>query len=278
MSTSLDQPGYNSGRTIFIVITGIASVMVVLALALAWVDSKMLNEINDYKAAGLSDLPPNNANPEELLEFANAVGIECVSIENLFSGAGACSDVLDVARTVNDYKSDNSVIWASVIITGIALVVTFAMFIHRASSNLQHLRIAGQKFTPGWAVGWFFIPFMNIYKPTRIVGELSKASGSTDTKNPRAWQNAKPQDGFFISSWWTLVIFAILFGPRGISLFVGRGNIEDWAASGRLLVLSDLFQVLPLVLTVIVVSRLQRAQEFRHQLMLARRSRAVGTS
>ncbi|MFP6593820.1 MAG: DUF4328 domain-containing protein [Dehalococcoidia bacterium] len=278
MSTSPDQPGYNSGRTMFIVITGIVSVMVVLALVLAWVDSKMLNEINGYKSAGLTDLPSNNANPEELLEFADKVGIECVSIEDLFSGTGACGDVLDVARTVNDYKSDHSVIWASVSIFGIALVVTFTMFIHQASSNLRHLRIAGQKFTPGWAVGWFFIPFMNIYKPTRIVGELAKASRSTDTKNPRAWQNANSQDGKFISSWWTLVIMAVLFGPRGISLFVGRGNIEDWAAAGRLLVLSDLFQVLPLVLTVIVIFRLQRAQEIRHQIMLARRSRVAGNS
>ncbi len=278
MSTSLDQLGYNSGRMMFIIITGIVSVMVVLALALAWVDSKMLNEINDYKAAGLTDLPSNNANPEELLEFANEVGIECVSIEGLFSGTGACGDVLEVAKTVNDYKSQHSVIWAFIVIFGIALVVTFTMFIHHASSNLQHLRIVGQKFTPGWSVGWFFVPFMNLYKPTRIVRELSTASGSTDTKNPRAWQNAKSQEGMFISSWWTLVIFAILFGPRGISLFVGRANIEDWAAAGRLLVWSDLFQVLPLVLTVIVVFRLQRAQEIRHQLILTRRSRAASTS
>jgi hypothetical protein len=262
----------------FIIITGIVSVMVVLALALTWVDSKMLNEINDYKAAGLTDLPSNNANPEELLEFANEVGIECVSIESLFSGNGACGDVLEVARTVNDYKSEHSIIWAFIVISGITLVVTFTMFIHNASSNLEHLRIAGQKFTPGWSVGWFFVPFMNLYKPTRVVRELSTASGSTDTRNPRAWQNAESQEGMFISSWWTLVIFAILFGPRGISLFVGRENIEDWAAAGRLLVWSDLFQVLPLVLTVIVVFRLQRAQEIRHQLMLARRSRAARIS
>ena len=277
MSTSFDQPGYNSGRTMFIIIAGIVSVMVVLALALTWVDSKMLNEINDYKAAGLTDLPSNNANPEELLEFANKVGIECVSIEGLFSGTGACRDVLEVARTINDYKSEHSIIWALIVISGIALIVTFAMFIHHASSNLQHLRIAGQKFTPGWSVAWFFVPFMNLYKPTRIVRELSTASGSTDTKNPRAWQNAETQEGMFISSWWTLVIFAFLFGPRGISFFVGRENIDDWAAAGRLLVWSDLFQVLPLVLTVIVVYRLQRAQEIRHQLMIAQRSQSART-
>jgi len=278
MSTSLDQPGYRSGRTLFMAIAGIVSVMVILALALAWVDSRMLNEINDYKSAGLTILPSNAANPEELLDFAATEGFACDSIEDLFSGTGSCANVLDIAKTVNDYKSDQSVIWACIFFATIALIVAFTMFIHQASSNLKHLRTEGQKFTPGWAVGWFFIPLMNLYKPIGIVRELVKASGATDTKNPAAWQNGNPPDGLMISSWWTLVIFAILFGPRGIAVFVGRDNISDWAAAGRLLVWSDLFQVLPLVLTVIVVFRLQRAQEIRRQLVLARQTRAGNNS
>ncbi|MDP6822304.1 MAG: DUF4328 domain-containing protein [Dehalococcoidia bacterium] len=275
MSTSADQPGYNSGRTLFIVISGIIGLMVILAFTLAWVDSRMLNEINAYKSAGLTNLPRNGADPGELLDFAARQGIECESADALVSRSGDCASVLDIARTVNDYKTTHSLIWSFVALSTIALIVTFTLFIHQASSNLQYLRAEGQKFTPGWAVGWFFIPFMNFFQPSRVVHELVKASGSTDTRDPRAWQNANPPDGFIISSWWTLVVIAILFGPRGISFFVGRGDIEDWAASGRLLVWSDLFQVLPLVLTVIVVSRLQRAQEIRHQLVLARQIRSL---
>ena len=272
MSTERDQPGYRSGRTLFMVITGIIGLMVILAFSLAWVDSRMLNEINDFKSAGLTDLPNENADPEALLTFAAQEGINCSSIPDRFSGTGECASVLDIARTVNDYKSDQSAVWSIIALAVIALIITFTMFIHQASSNLKHLRSEGQKYTPGWAVGWVFIPGMNLFQPVRVMNELVKASGSTDTKDPVAWQNGNPPDGLIISSWWTLIIFSILFGPRGISLFVGRDNIEDWAASGRLLVWSDLFQVLPLVLTVIVVYRLQRAQEIRHQLVLGRQS------
>ena len=268
MSTSQDQTGYRSGRTLLMVLTGIIGLMVILAFSLAWVDSRMLNEINDYKSAGFTDLPTNNADPEALLEFAAQEGINCSSIEDLFAGKGECASVLEIARTVNEYKSDQSLVWSFITISVIALIIVFTMFIHQASSNLRHLRAEGQKFSPGWSIGWFFIPVMNLFQPVRVVSELVKASGSTDTKDPRAWQNGNPPDGLVISSWWTLVIFSILFGPRGITLFVGRDNIEDWAASGRLLVWSDLFQVLPLVLTGIVVYRLQRAQEIRNQLVL----------
>jgi|TARA_B110000263_G_C15273162_1_gene494509 hypothetical protein len=278
MTPNQDQPRYQSGATLFRALAGIVALMMILSLALAWVDSKMLNVINDYKSSGLTNLPSNSANTQELLSFADEQAIECESIEDLVAETTACSTLVDIARTMNDYRLNRSLVWSFILLSNIALIITFALFIHRASSNLQHLRIAGQKYTPGWVVGWFFIPIMNLVKPTRIVRELAQASGSSDTKNRRAWQNARTSDGKIITSWWTFVIAAILFGPRGIGFFVGREDIGDWAEAGRLLVLSDLFQVLPLGLTVIVVYRLHRAQEIRHNLVLARRKRSENNS
>ena len=259
-------------------LTGIVALMVVLSFALAWVDSRMLNEINDYDSSGLTNLPSSSASTEELLIFADEQAIECESVEDLVSGAASCSTLVDIARTVNDYRSSRSLTWSFIILSNIALIITFSLFIYRASSNLQHLRVVGQKYAPGWAVGWFFIPIMNLFKPTRIVRELAQASGSTDTKTRQAWQNARTSNGMFITSWWTFVVSAIVFGPRGIGFFVGRDDIGDWSEAGRLLVLSDLFQVLPLVLTVIVVYRLHRAQEIRHHLVLARRKPPANNS
>lgn len=273
-----DGSGYRSGQTLFIWITGAASLMVVLAFALAWVDSKMLNDINDFKAAGLTDLPADNASPGELVAFADDQGLECFSPQDLASGAGGCDRVLDISRRVNDYETNQSLVWSLIVIVGITLLVSFIMFIHQASSNLRHLRTEGQRFTPGWAVGWFFIPVMNLVQPSRVVRELVQASGSTDTSNPRAWQNASPPGVLLVSTWWTMVVTAFLFGPRGISFFVSREDIDAWAAAGRLLVWSDLYQVIPLVLTVIVVYRIQRAQENRHLLLLTRQTRSARNS
>ena len=270
--------GYRSGQTLFKWIAGAVGLMVVLAFVLAWVDSRMLNDINDFKAAGLTDLPKNNASPGELLAYADGQGLECNSAQDLAAGAVDCGRVLDIARTVNDYKFDQSLVWSFIVLALIALLISFTMFIHQASSNLRHLRAEGQRFTPGWAVGWFFIPFVNFFKPSRVVRELMQASGSTETADPRAWQNANPAGGRLISTWWTMVVAAILFGPRAISLIVTRGDIDDWAAAGRLLVWSDLFQVIPLVMTVIVVYRIQRAQEIRHLLVLDRQTRSAKNS
>lgn len=269
---------FRSGRTLVLWITGIIGVMVVLALALAWVDGRMLEDINEYESRGLTDLPANNAGPGELLAFAAEQGLDCVSAQDLVSGAGGCNRVLEIARRINEYHSDQSLVWSFILIALIALLAAFTLFIHQASSNLRYLRSEGQRFTPGWAVGWFFIPFMNFVQPARVVRELVRASGSAETKDPRAWQNVNPQGGLLVSVWWTSVVAAILFGPRGISVFFARDSIDDWAGVGRLLVWSDLFQVVPLILTVIVVYRLQRAQEIRHQLVMSRQSRPARNS
>jgi hypothetical protein len=56
---------------------------------------------------------------------------------------------------------------ASSILTGIAWFV----WLHRAVANAQSLGVQTES-TPGWAVGWWFIPFANLVKPYRILRSL----------------------------------------------------------------------------------------------------------
>ena len=64
----------------------------------------------------------------------------------------------------------------------IASVILVAMWIHRAHANLHHVGIEGLEFTPGWAVGWYFIPFANLIKPFQAMRELWNASmGQSDS-------------------------------------------------------------------------------------------------
>jgi Domain of unknown function (DUF4328) len=51
-------------------------------------------------------------------------------------------------------------------------VVFFSIFIHRAASNVRALGRYGMEYTPGWCVGWFFVPFANLYRPYRAVAEV----------------------------------------------------------------------------------------------------------
>jgi hypothetical protein len=49
--------------------------------------------------------------------------------------------------------------------------ITFLMWLHRAVRQVQALRI-DVGVTPGWAVGYWFIPFSNLVKPYRTIRNL----------------------------------------------------------------------------------------------------------
>ena len=58
----------------------------------------------------------------------------------------------------------------------VATVVLWCVWQHRAQQKAIVLAGGGLRFTPGWAVGWWFIPFANLVKPFQTVRELWEAS------------------------------------------------------------------------------------------------------
>ncbi|MEO6387747.1 MAG: DUF4328 domain-containing protein [Croceibacterium sp.] len=55
-------------------------------------------------------------------------------------------------------------------------IVCVGMWIYRAHANLWDGGTQGLEFTPGWAVGWYFIPFASLFKPYQAMQELFTAS------------------------------------------------------------------------------------------------------
>lgn len=60
----------------------------------------------------------------------------------------------------------------------LTLVTTifFAMWIYRAAANVVEAGTRGFDYTPGWAVGWFFIPIANLFKPFGAMRQIWNAS------------------------------------------------------------------------------------------------------
>lgn len=51
---------------------------------------------------------------------------------------------------------------------GIAIMVVFLCWVYRANYNCRQWGAAGMRFTPGWSVGWFFVPIMNLFRPLQV--------------------------------------------------------------------------------------------------------------
>jgi len=72
--------------------------------------------------------------------------------------------------------------------------ILFLMWIYRANSNARQLGAQGMKFSPGWSVGFYFIPILWFWKPYQAMKEIWQAS-----KAPSSWKSEKPGS---ILPWW----------------------------------------------------------------------------
>src|SRR5689334_7274535 len=53
----------------------------------------------------------------------------------------------------------------------VATAVAFLIWFHRAHKNLPALGARELKYTPGWAVGGFFVPLLNLVRPADVMRE-----------------------------------------------------------------------------------------------------------
>ena len=84
----------------------------------------------------------------------------------------------------------------------IVLVLAFIFvgrWIYFSAKNVRAFGATGLTIRPGWAVGWYFIPIANLWKPYQAMKEIWQASSE-----PLDWQ-FRPVPGL-MPAWWTLWI------------------------------------------------------------------------
>ncbi len=77
------------------------------------------------------------------------------------------------------------------------------IFMYKANCNVRALGATELAISPGWSIGWWFIPFMNLWKPVQSMSEIYRAS--MPPKNT-AWKKL-PEPGK-VGLWWVCYILA----------------------------------------------------------------------
>ena len=132
-------------------------------------------------------------------------------------------------------------------------IVTAAVtlrWIYLAHVNARALGASDMMVSPGWAVGWFFIPLMNLFMPFVAMRELWKASA-----RPRDWQ-LEPVPAALVM-WWILWVGAGIAGVISFSLALGK---DTMASADIFTFLSDLLFIGAAFLLAWIVGRIQAMQ------------------
>lgn len=89
--------------------------------------------------------------------------------------AGLQSELeIEAAAASHDQQAQISSIIGLLLI--LVHLVVLMLWIYRTSANAAVLRPEEGRITPGWAVGWFFIPFANLWMPFKALNQVWHSS------------------------------------------------------------------------------------------------------
>lgn len=127
-------------------------------------------------------------------------------------------------------------------------------WIYVACANARDLAPNPMKFSPGWAVGWYFVPIALLWKPYQAMKEIWRVSA-----NPRD-PNLVP-DSPLLSSWWFFFIVTTLSGNASFRMSLRADEIGELLAVNLVTRISD-FAGIPLaILLIAIVRRIHDNQE-----------------
>ena len=137
---------------------------------------------------------------------------------------------------------------------GIVTGITFLKWIYRAYKNIQGFGAEGLRFSPGWAVGYYFIPILSLIRPVQVMNEIWRASD-----DPRDWP--RRPGSWVIVSWWTL--FLIYTGVTQVSLEIAiqASTNDQWTLAAVLAIAGDLFSIPLSIAALRLVTEVYRRQK-----------------
>ena len=139
------------------------------------------------------------------------------------------------------------------VIVAITTTVVFAMWIYRANDNARRLGAAGMQFTPGWAVGWYFIPIANLFKPYQAMKEIWQASA-----DPVHWPDV-PR-GALLPWWWFFFLVSNAFDNAAGRLSFAAKSVSDLLAGSAIEIASDALDVIAAFVALALVREIYRMQ------------------
>jgi hypothetical protein len=125
-------------------------------------------------------------------------------------------------------------------------------WIYRVSLN-AHALADGMSMSPGWNVGWFFVPVANLWFPWKGIRESWAVSA-----DPAKWKAVKRPP--ILVWWWGFWIVSGIAGSMAFRIQLNSGTVGAATASDMAVIVSDLLGVPTDLLFILVVRRLTAMQ------------------
>jgi hypothetical protein len=146
----------------------------------------------------------------------------------------------------------------------IATIVAFLIWLNRAHKNLLALRPTYLRFSSGWAVAWWFIPFANLVKPFQVVREVWAESDPEIPEGQMFLTESLHSAPTYMGFWWAFWL-AGNFATNVADKMFDPDRTDNVAAIGIAFIISSSLVIAAGVLAIKVVRDITERQAARFQ-------------
>ena len=154
----------------------------------------------------------------------------------------------DIEETVIPAEIVSGVVGLFQVIVFIILGIAFLRWIYRANKNLGALSGEEMNFTPGWSVGWYFIPIANLFKPYQAMKEIWEISHKNQT-----------EPSLTVILWWACWLISNYLGEFAFDYILGSEGVAEYSLSTLIYIASDGFDVVLNIVALILVTQIGNA-------------------
>ena len=182
-----------------------------------------------------------------------SLGISVLSLLSDFMQMNLLSDSFSQAKAgFNDTRQQ--IIWVLYLVAFVVTGIAFLKWIYRANSNCRGFGAQGMKFTPGWSIGWYFIPIAALWKPYQAMKEIWKVS-----TNPINWQ--KEDGSSLLGWWWALWLIYSFLGQASLRLSMRANTISSLQTSTTVSIISEIIDIPLYIVAVSLISTIFKKQK-----------------
>jgi len=214
--------GFRSLRSASIVVRSLLALSAVLAAVLVAASARQFQLVSDLKSNALS-----------------------VGLDTLLSADTTARNVAIIQIVL-------------VLITGIA----FMVWVRRAYRNLAPLGALSLRFMPGWAIGAWFIPFLNLVRPKQIIDDTWRASDPAGPPSLNKTWVGQPVP-VLIHLWWAAWVTGSVLGFTRSRIGTNSQSLDGVEASAITAMLAGLSTIVAALLAILVVADLTARQHAR---------------
>ena len=219
--------------------------------------------------------PPRDLGIAEGVAVAGMTLIAVLAVFSIVADAqyiSVLNDLIDgVGRDPSEVDDSRNLVDVATLAFSLAVFplgpAVFLPWFYRAYTNLTRFGLRNLRFTPGWSIGAWFVPILNLFRPKQISDDLQRATDG-GTLHSVGRLDAEPVNPL-MHWWWALFLASIFIGMGGAQYLSEDDPFSDTLAFDSLTderafyiwqIVTSTVTIAAAVLAVLIVRRITRDQ------------------